>query len=291
MKTISPELQAHLDGTVTTLCACVSLERTDGVTLRFTDHDISVTVDGDIYLPAQGAIPTSIASSNDLAVDNLEISALLSSALTDPSIEEQDIEAGLYDNATVDFFVVNWADTSMGVLWLAQGWKLGEVEIRDSAISVELRGKSSVFESPVCEVCTPDCRATLGDARCGVDIEGSASPYWYAGEVLSSADLRSFIDGGVDSAIDDEFDYGTIEWLTGDNAGRVVDIKTYDALTGTFTLLDAMPDAISPGDTYIATWGCDKIWTTCRDRFDNLLNFRGEPSVPGYDVVLDMEIP
>jgi uncharacterized phage protein (TIGR02218 family) len=288
---ISAELAAHLEETTTTLCACVRIEREDGEVLCFTDHDTEVTVDAETYKPAQGAIPSMMAQANDLSVDNLEISALLSSALTGLKITEADIEAGVYDHATVDFFIVNWADVSMGVVYLARGWRLGQIEIQDSAISCELRGKAYAFESPICEVCTPDCRATLGDTRCGVDLTSSVSPYRYAGTVVSSATPRTFVDTGVDSAIDDEFDYGVLEWITGDNAGRFVDVKTYDAGTGTFTLLDAMPETISPGDTYEVTWGCDKLWTTCKSRFDNLVNFRGEPSVPGYDIALDMEMP
>ena len=34
--------------------------------------------------------------------------------------------------------------------------------------------------------------------------------------------------------------------------------------------------------------GCDKSLATCRDRFDNLVNFRGEPYVPGLDKMVQM---
>jgi uncharacterized phage protein (TIGR02218 family) len=31
--------------------------------------------------------------------------------------------------------------------------------------------------------------------------------------------------------------------------------------------------------------GCDKRLETCRDRFANTLNFRGEPHLPGNDLL------
>jgi uncharacterized phage protein (TIGR02218 family) len=43
---------------------------------------------------------------------------------------------------------------------------------------------------------------------------------------------------------------------------------------------------IAPGDTFAVTAGCDKRFATCRDRFDNVLNFRGFPHIPGNDFVM-----
>jgi len=31
--------------------------------------------------------------------------------------------------------------------------------------------------------------------------------------------------------------------------------------------------------------GCDKRFETCRDRFSNAINFRGEPHLPGNDLL------
>ena len=57
-----------------------------------------------------------------LAVDNLEVTGALSSA----SLAEDDLAAGLYDDAEVEIFRVNWADVSERVLMRAG--QLGEVK-------------------------------------------------------------------------------------------------------------------------------------------------------------------
>ncbi|MNT98193.1 hypothetical protein D3C72_2407210 [compost metagenome] len=36
----------------------------------------------------------------------------------------------------------------------------------------------------------------------------------------------------------------------------------------------------------VATAGCDRRLTTCREKFENVPNFRGFPHIPGNDFVL-----
>jgi uncharacterized phage protein (TIGR02218 family) len=47
-----------------------------------------------------------------------------------------------------------------------------------------------------------------------------------------------------------------------------------------------MPFAIAIGDLFAVTMGCDRRLATCKARFDNVVNFRGEPYLPGTDEVL-----
>jgi hypothetical protein len=44
-----------------------------------------------------------------------------------------------------------------------------------------------------------------------------------------------------------------------------------------------MPYLPAIGDTYSMHAGCDYSLETCRDRFNNILNMRAEPYVPGVD--------
>ena len=47
-----------------------------------------------------------------------------------------------------------------------------------------------------------------------------------------------------------------------------------------------MPSAVAVGDTYSLRPGCDKTFATCKDRYNNVKNFRGEPNVPGSDQIM-----
>ena len=43
---------------------------------------------------------------------------------------------------------------------------------------------------------------------------------------------------------------------------------------------------IIPGDGVTLRAGCDKAFSTCRDRFANTINFRGFPHMPDNDFVI-----
>jgi len=111
----------------------------------------------------------------------------------------------------------------------------------------------------------------------------------WEGEVTSVTDRASFADSAlVDSGVvtADWFKYGLMTWMTGDNAGIESEVKTSNATTGALTLWKAMPYTVETGDTFRLEVGCDKAHATCVDKFENVVNFRGFPWVPGRDAVL-----
>lgn len=75
-----------------------------------------------------------------------------------------------------------------------------------------------------------------------------------------------------------------VVWLTGANAGRRMEIKEFS--NKQFTLVLPMPNNVTVGDTFNAIAGCDKTISTCIAKFNNAVNFRGEPYVPGMDKML-----
>lgn len=82
------------------------------------------------------------------------------------------------------------------------------------------------------------------------------------------------------------FDGGTVTWIDGENAGRSMEMKTYDTSTNTVTLWLGMYYPIAIGDRFFVYPGCDKRRDTCFYTFNNILNFRAEPDMPMLDRVL-----
>lgn len=276
MKSVSPELQAHLNGEVAMVAWCWSLARTDGVTLYATEHDQDIAYDGQTYLAAEYPFSgTAIASSADLSVDNLDLEVLLY------GLDRDDILAGLYDHAEIRLFLINWADPSMGILKARRGW-VGEVSIEDGKIVAEVRGLAQALQQKVGEIVTPDCPCDIGDARCGVNL----APFTVTGSVTAPSD--SPYDAFVDTSRgedDGTWNGGTISWDTGPNAGYAMEVQSFEAATKAMVLFEPMPFPIAAGDAYTLVRGCDKSLMTCRDVFDNVVNFRGFPFVPGEDVL------
>ncbi len=87
----------------------------------FTDHDRDLEFGGTLYEAASGCTATEIAGAVGLNVDTLDVE----SAVTSDRLSEADLAAGLYDNASVEIWRVNWQDATQRVLMRAGN--LGEV--------------------------------------------------------------------------------------------------------------------------------------------------------------------
>jgi hypothetical protein len=51
-------------------------------------------------------------------------------------------------------------------------------------------------------------------------------------------------------------------------------------------MAEAFPFDVQVGDTALVEAGCDRLIGTCKTKFDNVINFRGEPYVPGMDQII-----
>lgn len=265
-------------GEVTALALCWRLVRRDGAALGFTTHDRDLAIGGLAYSAAPGMLPSAIAQGEGLEVDSLDVGG----ALTADAITADDLAAGRWDGARVRVFAVDWERPEASPILLARG-ELGAVSAAGARFEAELRGATAVLDAPVCEATSPECRAQLGDKRCRVDL---------AGRVLRARVLSCDGDGVVaieDGADRGRFRFGRLLWLTGANSGvasPIIEIgPIFEMGAGTMRLREAPPFPVEAGAAVELVEGCDKRLETCRDRFANTLNFRGEPHLPGNDLL------
>lgn len=59
-----------------------------------------------------------------------------------------------------------------------------------------------------------------------------------------------------------------------------------EAGTAAIELWQALPEPLATGNSFVVTAGCDKRFATCKNRFNNAVNFRGFPHIPGNDFVV-----
>ena len=275
MQTLSTALTAHLGQEVTTVAQCWSIKRKDGVTFYFTDHDQDIIISGHVYEAANSMNPSAVSSQSGLAVDNLEFEGMLSA----DAITEADLVSGKYDHAELTIFMVNYADPSMGTLPLKSGW-LGEVVLRGGQFVAEMRGLTSQLQQSIGDVYTNTCRATLGDTKCGIDL----SAFTFMGTVTGTETANAFTDSSKTQP-NDYFANGVVHFTSGTNYGLSMEVRDFNA--GRFGLFLPMPSAILIGDAFSVSAGCDKQFDTCVSKFNNAVNFRGEPDVPGTDKLLE----
>lgn len=97
---------------------------------------------------------------------------------------------------------------------------------------------------------------------------------------------REFVIDYTGDAPDALLTKGLVTWLTGANVGiPPMDIKTWSLSTKTIFLFLPMGFDVEVGDTMKISAGCPKTVDACRDTFDNIYNFQGEPYVPGIKVL------
>jgi uncharacterized phage protein (TIGR02218 family) len=276
MRTLPSGMQAHLDAGATTLCYCWKVTRVGASPLGFTDHDRPLTFDGVTYEAASGFEATAIEQALGLAVPNQDIAGALSSA----AITENDLAGGRYDGASVEIWRVNWADVSQRLM-IAKG-EIGEVRRDALSFTAELRGLAHRLDAPQGRNYQFACDADLGDARCKVNL--TSGTVRGTGAVTAAPNRRQFTASGLTSFADGWFAGGRLAWTSGANTGLSQTVKAHAA--GALDLWEAMPFAVAIGDAFAVTAGCDKRFDTCKTKFANALNFRGNPLMPGNDWVV-----
>ena len=261
---------------LTTLAFCWRIARSDGVAIGLTSHDRALAIDGLTYAASPGMAPSAIALSDGIEVDTMEVSGALSA----DAITAADLAAGRFDGAVVSLFLVDWADPSLPRQPLARG-TLGIVTraVSDAggSFTATMRGPTAPFELTAIELCAPECRAELGDTRCRVDL----APRTVTGTVAAS-DGTGIAVAGIDGDLQ-RFAHGRVRPLAGANAGLDARIAAIDG--GGLILFEPFPAPLTPGTRLSLREGCDKRFATCAAHFANAVNFRGEPHVPGGDLL------
>lgn len=261
---IAPELA--------TLAFCWRLERRDGIALGFTSHDRDLVFGGLTYRAAPGMLPSAIARSDDLDVDNVE----LTGALTSDAITAEDLAAGRWDGATLKLIATDWQDAGRTITPLVRG-TLGAVAVSSRGFTVQLDGPTAALEAAVVETISPECRAELGDARCRVDL----ARHRRIVRVLALDGAVVTTDAAEPSS--DAYGFGRLRWIEGANSGLGSAITASAGVT--LTLAEPPHFAVTTPVRAEIIEGCDKRLATCAGRFANAVNFRGEPHVPGNDLL------
>lgn len=293
MKTFGAQYQAHIEGEVVTLTTCLKITLQDSTVFGFTSHDADIVFEGITYQALGGYSVSAIESTGSLGVDNLEIKAMLQS----PGMTRADLEAGRWDHALVEIFRINWKDPSQGKDTVRYG-RLGEIEVDRNQYKAELRGLTQFYSQTIIDITQVACRADLGDSRCTKNL----TDYTTTGTVQVSTSRSEFTTnlGGTTVRLTPTttgaptagyFQHGKITWTSGANAGRSMEVKDYVPATQTVKLKLPMVSNIAAGDTFTIVAGCNKSARAvggCKVKFGNLINFQGEPDIPGTDKMLDV---
>lgn len=267
--------------------------------IGFTSNSRDMTLPGHAgvtFKSAVGITPSAIEMKLEEA-SSLEMQGMYTSG----TFERNDIIGGLWDYAEIEIFSASWDNPNLGELVHFRG-NLGEFKDYQQFFNVEARGLLGRLSSDAGVVTTRYCRVkNFGDSQCKftantVTIDSVVYDISVNGEVYSADSNRRMLyflgslwDGGIlplNIPPDGFFNNGQVTCTAGANEGisREVLKSTYAGGKFRLSLKRAFPFAISSGDLFDIKAGCNRTLEDCK-KFNNVINFRGEPYIPGIEAM------
>lgn len=275
MRNISPQLkQEIIDGYRAVI---VKITRKDGVVFGYTDHDMPLVIEGQLYIPTPGIQRTNLTSTSDNRVSNQEFAAGWG-----VDAPEEDLLAGLFDNAEVTTMHTSWRTPSAGTFIVDKG-NLGVIQWTADGFRGDVQSHMRQLTRNIAFTYTAGCRHQLFSQfhsfKIGACTLNKASYTFPAAVATTVTDKLIFTVTGL-SQTDGFCSGGTITWTTGPNAGIVSPVKKHTVGAAVrVELFLPTPHPIGIGNNFDITAGCDKTFNTCKNKFNNVVNFGGFPHI------------
>jgi uncharacterized phage protein (TIGR02218 family) len=256
-----------------------SFALTNGTTNNWTSSDQSITAGGTLYVAMGPALTrTKWSVKNTIEVPEMEIKML--STGTDYNSGENIkllIHNGLLDGATITLyraFMPTFGNTSYGQVLLFQG-KTSTISLGAIGATITVKGINVCLQQYMPRnLFQLSCIHSLYDSGCTKD----RADYTFEG-VVGVAPTAQLITWGTHRTTDgSDFRLGYITMTSGVANGQSRTIEA--ANNSQMYLAYPLYEAPSVGDTFTATYGCDRSLTTCGNVFSNTAHYRGFPYIP-----------
>ena len=280
MKTVNQNLLDKLKSQTGEFVYGAVLTRPDGQSFGFIEHDVSIstTFNGNsISLQPQRGLKSSITQSNARGVPGHQTFV---GFLSSTDFREEELLGGLFEGSEVQIFMLDAAEPPTeiipGEVIFIGKFFMGEIKVVDGVFQAEIVTLADRLKTSVIEVTSPTCRAKFGDNRCGVNLAN----YTISTTVQDIPDSKTVVVADDVSGL--FMKYGYIQFTGGKLKNIRFDVSN---LVGTSELKMFMPFHYYPqvGDPLDVVAGCDKTKNTCSNTYSNIVNFRGEPNLPGAD--------
>lgn len=270
MRTIASNLMGEImNGTIANI---MKITLQNGTVFGYTDYVSNLVVDGVTYVPAPGLQKVKMTLAANAEVSNQEFG----SAWVDAP--EEDLQAGLFDSATMEVAWASWVHPEYGKVVVFTG-QLGEISWSEDGFKADIVSFMKNLAKNIGNVYTANCRHTLFD-QTGVGKVGACgladTSFKFTGSISSVTTQKWKFAISV-SKDDGYFDNGHIKFTSGYNSGLSCVIKTYASNVITLMLPSAF--IVNSGDTFEIFAGCDKTLETCKSKFNNVVNFGGFPHI------------
>lgn len=239
--------------------------KTPNVQYYFNTSDLDLTFNGKLYSNGYDLIKAQF--------DNLENKSNLSIQLLDTYEQANiDIETLLSSSVIIRFATLDKGRIA-STITIFSGF-VDNMTKENNSIHISLLSNIAKLNKPITQLFSPICRECFGNSKCGVNIEA----YKAQGTISKILSPSSFVGTHQENkkTTIGYYRYGTIKMKTGklkDFSLQLRDEKENEVILLQNTNLLAVDDE------YEIFAGCDKTTTTCKNKFNNIINFRGEPFI------------
>jgi len=223
-----------------------------------------------------------------------EISVALDGIVSANRIIVTDLEISRFVDAKLTEYLVDWMFPFIGSLATTVLW-VGPMKFDGEQWEAEAVGIAARLQQPVGKVFASTCWWQLGESFGDAAVAGckvNLAPLTFSSvNVDTHTDDRNFVCavGVITGSLGvDYFADGKLTWQTGANTGVVSEVKTHpDSGTGAYAieLYVKTPFPIDDADTFKVEPGCDKLRSTCKDKFNNIKNHGGFDFAPSMDTL------
>lgn len=272
---------AYIGPCSTRRCQVWKITRKDGTVFAYTSHDEPVTWVGVEYLPCKSLAASAAESASELnSVGTVELTGMLD----DEAISQEDIYAGLFDDAVVDIWMIPWdGQPDDGAPFRIGGGNIGKLTRQEHAFTSEVLGPAArLQQASLVSFYTPGCDWDFGVLRSdGIGCPVHAESLKLAAVPVTGQKARTLVFFDVASPGGTTiWNGGKVRWLTGRNAGVICQVDTVDFSAQALSLWDIAPYPPLAGDTFDLIPGCPKTVAACKT-YGVYISFGGFDDIPG----------
>ena len=261
----------------------------NGAVLRYCDGQSSISFGGSVFNAVRtgagawkrGRIATRLGMQSS-TMELLVIADLTDTINAIPII--QATQLGLFDGAMVRveiLLMANYGNTSSGSVVIFVGEISNVDECGRSHAKFTVTSLTHRLETPLPrKLIQPACPHTLFDSGCTLN----KATFAVSKNIQAGSTQTLLIPSVGFTQPDGYFDLGTGTFTSGQNNGFSFTIKRHAA--GQLQLHVPLPFVVNVGDAFTCYPGCDKLQSTCQNKFNNVINFGGMPYVPVPETAL-----
>lgn len=277
MKNVGADYINALKNPVQRRVKLFTLTLVNGAVYYLTNASEHIKYGGHKFISSPGVTLSAVRNSTDASKQTATATIIFDPA----GLKLDTVKRGGLENATFEAVQVHSDNLAAGSMFLFGGY-VDDIEHGELSVNVNLVGYSArAGGATIGEVYSERCRNVFGDRRCKYPVDTLAQHFSI---INLGSTSQAFYAGGLTQVPEGYWNFGTVKFTKGDNAGRVYDMTVINAQV---VITNPLAYPLAIGDEGELRPGCSKYRVECVNRWDNLLNMNAEPDVPNLTAGLD----